>query len=467
MADVARHMILPGVTLALYFMASYARLTRTAMIEVADQDFVKTARAKGISERQVARRHILRNALIPLVTYAGLQASHPGGRQRAGGECLFLAGHGHAGLSGGRGARQSAAAGHLHRHRRAGQPVQSASPTSPIPSSIRGWSWDDELCAPASSPGPPPSFGFAVFVVIVVIALAAPLIFSRTGPSPLSACRCCRRARPGLLAGSDVLGRDMAVGLAYGARISLLVGITSTCARSGIGVLLGAVAGYYGGLVDDLLMRVTEFFQIIPSFVLADGAGGVPAAQPCLHRDRHRPDHLAASGAGGARRIPVACAARIRRGGAGAGHGRRPHHLHPDPAQCPAADRGGQLHDGGQRHPDRIGVELSGAGRSQPAELGQHDRRLALGHVGGLVDHGAARPLHHGHGAGAELHRRRAERRPQSRGGGADGRWSDHGISPSRCRRARTGRWRSKMSAWRSAPTRSSASWANPAPASR
>ncbi len=74
-ADVGQHIILPGVTLALYFMAFYARLTRTAMIEVADQDFVKTARAKGISERQVQRRHILRNALIPLVTYAGLQAS--------------------------------------------------------------------------------------------------------------------------------------------------------------------------------------------------------------------------------------------------------------------------------------------------------------------------------------------------------------------------------------------------------
>ena len=73
--DVAEHMILPGVTLALYYMASYARLTRAAMIEVAEQDFVKTARAKGISERQVSRHHILRNALIPLVTYAGLQAS--------------------------------------------------------------------------------------------------------------------------------------------------------------------------------------------------------------------------------------------------------------------------------------------------------------------------------------------------------------------------------------------------------
>ncbi|MBN9588786.1 MAG: ABC transporter permease [Alphaproteobacteria bacterium 64-11] len=75
LADVARHMILPGMTLALYYMASYARLTRTAMIEVATQDFVRTARAKGIGEGQVARRHILRNALIPLITYAGLQAS--------------------------------------------------------------------------------------------------------------------------------------------------------------------------------------------------------------------------------------------------------------------------------------------------------------------------------------------------------------------------------------------------------
>jgi peptide/nickel transport system permease protein len=75
LGDIAEHMILPGATLALYYMASYARLTRAAMIEVAEQDFVKTARAKGISERQVSRRHILRNALIPLVTYAGLQAS--------------------------------------------------------------------------------------------------------------------------------------------------------------------------------------------------------------------------------------------------------------------------------------------------------------------------------------------------------------------------------------------------------
>src|ERR1700733_5145024 len=104
-------------------------------------------------------------------------------------------------------------------------------------------------------------------MAIVVIALAAPLIFTR-GPFSIVGMPLLPPGTPGLLAGSDVLGRDMAVGLAYGARISLLVGITSTLCAVGIGVLLGAVAGYYGGLVDDLLMRVTEFFQIIPSFVL-------------------------------------------------------------------------------------------------------------------------------------------------------------------------------------------------------
>lgn len=114
---------------------------------------------------------------------------------------------------------------------------------------------------------PTAAFGFAVFFVIVVIALAAPLIFSR-GPFTIVGMPLLAPGSPSLLAGSDVLGRDMAVGLAYGARISLLVGITSTLGAIGIGVLLGAVAGYYGGVVDDLLMRFTEFFQIIPTFVL-------------------------------------------------------------------------------------------------------------------------------------------------------------------------------------------------------
>ncbi len=74
--DHARHLVLPATTLGLFFVAVYARLTRASMLEVAQMDFVRTARAKGIPEGQVTRRHILRNALLPIVTYAGLQAGY-------------------------------------------------------------------------------------------------------------------------------------------------------------------------------------------------------------------------------------------------------------------------------------------------------------------------------------------------------------------------------------------------------
>jgi peptide/nickel transport system permease protein len=74
--DRLRHMILPGVTLSLFFIAVYARLTRAAVMEVAQQDFVRTARAKGLSAFAVGRRHVLRNALLPVTTLAGM---HIGG----------------------------------------------------------------------------------------------------------------------------------------------------------------------------------------------------------------------------------------------------------------------------------------------------------------------------------------------------------------------------------------------------
>jgi peptide/nickel transport system permease protein len=73
----------------------------------------------------------------------------------------------------------------------------------------------------------------------------------------------------GFLLGSDSLGRDVAAGIAHGATVSLLVGAVSTAAALLLGVTLGAIAGYCGGWVDDLVMRFTEFFQTIPSFVFA------------------------------------------------------------------------------------------------------------------------------------------------------------------------------------------------------
>lgn len=72
--DIAKHLVLPALTLGLFFMAVYMRMTRASMLEVSTADFVKTARAKGLSDKVIRRRHILRNAILPVVTLAGLQA---------------------------------------------------------------------------------------------------------------------------------------------------------------------------------------------------------------------------------------------------------------------------------------------------------------------------------------------------------------------------------------------------------
>jgi peptide/nickel transport system permease protein len=72
--DIARHLVLPATTLGLFFMAVYMRMTRASMLEVSKLDFVKTARAKGLPNGVIQRRHIFRNAMLPVVTLAGLQA---------------------------------------------------------------------------------------------------------------------------------------------------------------------------------------------------------------------------------------------------------------------------------------------------------------------------------------------------------------------------------------------------------
>jgi peptide/nickel transport system permease protein len=71
--DVARHLILPAITLSLFYMALYVRLMRSSMLEQSGMDYVVTARSKGLTERAITYRHVLRNASLPIVTMAGVQ----------------------------------------------------------------------------------------------------------------------------------------------------------------------------------------------------------------------------------------------------------------------------------------------------------------------------------------------------------------------------------------------------------
>ncbi|MCB1458141.1 MAG: ABC transporter permease [Nitratireductor sp.] len=73
MLDVAHHLVLPATTLGIIFLAQYARLSRASMIDVLGADYVRTARAKGLREMVVVFKHALRNAVLPIITVAGIQ----------------------------------------------------------------------------------------------------------------------------------------------------------------------------------------------------------------------------------------------------------------------------------------------------------------------------------------------------------------------------------------------------------
>lgn len=111
--------------------------------------------------------------------------------------------------------------------------------------------------------------GLVILVLVIVTAIAAPFLF------PQSPWKMVQRpflppfSDDALWLGTDALGRDVLSGLAHGAYVSLLVGLVSTIVALAIGVPVGALAGYFVGRTDDILMRFTEFFQTIPSFALA------------------------------------------------------------------------------------------------------------------------------------------------------------------------------------------------------
>ena len=71
--DIAHHLVLPAFTLGIIYLAQYSRLARASMLEVLGSDYIRTARAKGLSEGVVIGKHALRNAVLPIITIAGLQ----------------------------------------------------------------------------------------------------------------------------------------------------------------------------------------------------------------------------------------------------------------------------------------------------------------------------------------------------------------------------------------------------------
>src|SRR5688572_2118919 len=114
-----------------------------------------------------------------------------------------------------------------------------------------------------------------ILALLILMALAAGLIAPHDPTIPVTGARIFSPpfwmdgASPNALLGTDFQGRDILSRLIYGARVSLVVGVTGTVVAGGVGMLLGVLAGYFGGWADQVVMRLTDAWLALPSLMFA------------------------------------------------------------------------------------------------------------------------------------------------------------------------------------------------------
>ncbi len=115
---------------------------------------------------------------------------------------------------------------------------------------------------------PPLLIGLLILLSVVGVALSAGVLFPGDPQDMAGTPTLWPGEDTEFPLGTDSLGRNVAAGLAYGARVSLLVGVSSAALGLVIGTLIGALGGYLGGWLDNVLVRLTELFQTVPAFLL-------------------------------------------------------------------------------------------------------------------------------------------------------------------------------------------------------
>ncbi|MCP4565484.1 MAG: ABC transporter permease [Bosea sp.] len=115
---------------------------------------------------------------------------------------------------------------------------------------------------------PPAVIGLVLLILVLAMAASADFLYPRDPLALAGRPLIWPFSNPRFLLGTDNSGRDIAAQIFHGARISLLIGGVATVISIMIGITIGALAGYYGALVDTALMRVTEAFQTLPNFLL-------------------------------------------------------------------------------------------------------------------------------------------------------------------------------------------------------
>ena len=254
--DVIRHMVLPVITLASIFLALYSRLSRATMMEVLGSDYIRTAKSKGLTDREIIYKHALKNSLSPVITLAGLQFSAV-----VSGAILVESVFSWPGL--GTLAFESI--------------IARDTPT------ILGILFFSALVVivgnlltdlPLSLVDPRVRTNIAAVIaliilfLIILVAIFGPTLYP-VDPFDMVWMPFSPPGEEGFIFGTDYLGRDLVAMIIHGARVSIIIGVSAAFVTVFIGVSVGAMAGFYRGWVEEVLMRITEFFQVLPTLLFA------------------------------------------------------------------------------------------------------------------------------------------------------------------------------------------------------
>ena len=139
-------------------------------------------------------------------------------------------------------------------------PATSAAAPKPVSPSLQAWRMFRQNHAAV--------FGLTILIAILLVSVFGPLIYT-VSPREMVWMPHTPPGQSEYILGTDYLGRDLLAGLINGGRVTITVGVSAALLTVVIGVSVGALAGFYGGRVDNVLMRITEFFQVLPNLLFA------------------------------------------------------------------------------------------------------------------------------------------------------------------------------------------------------
>src|SRR5205823_3641343 len=235
-----KQLIWPALAVGYRYSAVATRMTRSAMLEVLREDYIRTARAKGLVQRLILARHALKNAMLPVLTVIALEFAFLIGGLVVTEQVFNLNGLGLLFV----------------------QAVAHRDYTL-IQALVMMLAATRQFCR-ARTLG---AVGAAVIVVMFAVALLAPVLAPY---DPEAVDFAAMLARPSLAhwLGTDSFGRDVLSRLIFGSRTALMVGFGSSVLGATLGAILGVGSAYFGGRVDLYVQRVMDVFLSFPLIVL-------------------------------------------------------------------------------------------------------------------------------------------------------------------------------------------------------